>query len=157
MNFSSSIRSYRPPAGTYQKFLQSKKDINSHQTQTMMISVESYLEKLKESRKPVEEQINPRQLSYNEIPTELESPWFRVVAPTVPSKIKKAYDQTNYYKSKQQPLQSVLPNLFITRQFQNYIEENHERMPCILESTQLTPKPKRSPRFKTVNRIPPFS
>jgi hypothetical protein len=58
--------------------------------------------------------------------------WTERVAPTAPKKIIRAFDEANYYVSGQQPLTGWMPDSFVTRQFRDYIDRNHERVSQVL-------------------------
>ena len=133
LDLESQTRSFKPPIGTISTFYRSKKIISPEETKKMNEAVNSYYEKLKLSIPPYSIQSNLHELRYNEIPSDLISPWVQS-APKAPIKIRKAFDKSGVYKSKQLPLskKEINADLTVTRLFKQYLHYNHERIPDIL-------------------------
>lgn len=141
LDMASSVRRYRAPPKAISHYLWSRTAINPKQKETMIESVDIYLEKLKASRPKRESLITPRELTYNEIPQDLNTPFVKCYAPRGPRKIVRAFNDDGYYECQQESLTPALPDLFIAREFKNFIVSNHERMPRVLEESPPPPLP----------------
>jgi hypothetical protein len=87
-----------------------------------------YIERLKKAYLKPQPTFAPRELQHNEVPKGLESAWTEFAAPTAPRKVIRAFDERDFYRSRDPPLSSRLPDVFVARAFRKYIEMNHERV-----------------------------
>lgn len=129
MKLESSIRYYQPPSETVRRFIATKETITPEETARMESNVDSYLKILKEHCPPRESLISPRELRRNEIPTTLGCPWSARGAPRSPRQLTKLFDESPTFKSNTSHLQTDLPDIFITRSFQEFIERNGRQLP----------------------------
>jgi hypothetical protein len=87
-------------------------------------------------------------MQWNEIPEGLANAWTEVTAPRAPRILNTAFNETGFYKAKQEPLASVLTDMPVTRHFKEYLENNKERVTETLRAPfEGTP---RAPRRKFV-------
>ena len=133
LELESQTRSFKPPIGTLSTFYRSKVTISPQETLKMQQAVDAYYQKLKDSIPPYSVQANLHELRFNEIPSDLLSPWVQS-APKAPIKIRRAFDKSGVYRSKQQPLskKEINSDLTVTRLFKQYLYKNHEKIPDIL-------------------------
>lgn len=155
MRLDSATRSYRASDASMQHFLWSRNNISPRQEQTMHESVDVFLQVLKETatgdKYPM---VLPRLLSSSEIPHSLTSPACDA-APKISKDVLRAFDEAGYWNCQQKPLTATLPDLYITRQFQEYIYSQHQEMPEVLQQAPVAPpldpnrnrRPKRNPKL----------
>lgn len=138
----STTRQYRVPDPDMEHFLWSKQNITEKQRETMTESVDIFLDELKETARSNDyPEVLPRIMLSGEIPSNFSTPAVRNRGQKGPKKILKAFDEAGYWDCHQKPLTPILPDLFITKQFQNYIYDRHEQMPEVLSQAPVPPPP----------------
>ena len=141
----SSVRRFTPTVQQVNRYFWAKTAMSKTQEELMSAQVNLYLSKLKSSRPKYETQIVPRELRSNEIPVGLVSAFTEQCARPGPRKIVKAFDEMEYYQSRQAPLTANLPDTYTTRAFRAYIERNNERVPETLTRSFRVCQPEEPP------------
>lgn len=138
----STTRQYRVPDPAMEHFIWSKQNITPKQKETMEESVDIFLDELKDTARSNDyPEVLPRIMLSGEIPPNMSTPSIRSHAQHIPKKILKAFDENGYWDCHQKPLTPILPDLFITKQFQNYVYDRHEQMPDVLSQAPVPPPP----------------
>ena len=150
----SATRTFRAPDKDIEHFVWARDSITPKQEETMKQNVDIFLNEFKEDAKSNDyPECLPRLLRESEIPLSLQKADTTRVSLRSPRKVLEAFNEANYWKVHQKPLSAVLPDLWITKQFQNYVYDNQWEVPDVLKQAPVPPppepreKPKRTPLY----------
>ncbi|OHT02757.1 hypothetical protein TRFO_30002 [Tritrichomonas foetus] len=142
LHLESAARRYRASDQDLEHFVWSRENISPKQTETMIESVDIFLNELKDTaRSPDYPVIMPRVLLENEVPSCIATNSIRGQSPRSPRKVIKAFDRADYWKPHQKPLTAILPDLYITKRFQDFVYDRHEPIPDVLKQAPVAPPP----------------
>lgn len=142
LHLESTTRRYLAPDPAMEHFIWSKQNITPKQRETMVESVDIFLDELKETARSNDyPEVLPRIMISGEIPPNMSTPAIRNRAQQGPKKVLEAFNEAGYWNCHQKPLTPILPDLFITKQFQNFIYSQHGQMPEVLSQAPVPPPP----------------